>query len=60
MQNCLDNIIGVEFLGEHGAQEMINPVTGTTYYYYRVNELQRIIANKIRGEKLLINCIEEI
>ena len=58
VSNHLDNIIGVEFLGENGAKEIMNHDNGSTYYYYRVNELQKIIANKIKGERLLINYIQ--
>ena len=57
--NSLNNIIGVEFLEEFGAKEMVNVDTGTTFYYYRVDELQRMIVKKIKGERLMFNYLED-
>ena len=58
--NSLNNIIGVEFLEEFGATEMVNVDTGTTFYYYRVEELQRMIVRKIKRERLMFNYLEDI
>ena len=54
--NTSNNIIGVQFLSRFGAE----PINGGHLFHYRVGEMQDMISTKIKGDRLMFNCLPSI
>ena len=57
--NSVNNIIGLQFLEWEGAVAIKDASTGRDIFYYRVREVQSMIADRIKGDKLLFDCLPE-
>jgi hypothetical protein len=52
------NIVGVQFLSTIGADPITNSGTEGCIFYYRAREVRQLIASKMKGKRLLFDCIE--
>ena len=52
------NIVGVQFLSTIGADPITNSGTESCIFYYSAREVRQLIASKMKGKRLLFDCIE--
>lgn len=52
------NIVGVQFLSTIGADPITNSGTESCIFYYRAREVRQLITSKMKGKRLLFDCIE--
>jgi len=52
------NIVGVQFLSAIGADPITNSGTESCIFYYRAREVRQLITSKMKGKRLLFDCIE--